>query len=54
VPLGKTKSGRNRFRWDGKVNGKRLKPGKYLLTYRLLRKDRVTTVSNSVPFTVKR
>ena len=39
VPLGKAKQGRNRFRWDGKVAGKRLKPGKYLLTYRLLRDD---------------
>ncbi len=54
VPLGKAKRGRNRFRWDGKVAGKRLKPGKYLLTYRLLRDEKVTTLSKSVPFTVRR
>ena len=39
VPLGKTKKGRNRFPWDRKVDGKRLEPGKYLLTYRLLRDE---------------
>jgi hypothetical protein len=54
VPLGATKRGRNRFAWDGKVAGKRLKPGKYLLTYRLLRGAAVTSVSNSIPFTVTR
>ena len=54
VPLGKAKRGRNRFRWDGKVAGKRLKPGKYLLTYRLLRDEKVTTLSKSIPFTVRR
>jgi hypothetical protein len=49
VPLGKAKRGRNRFTLT-----KRLKPGKYLVTYRLLRDDRVTTVSKSVPLTIKR
>ena len=39
VPLGKTRKGRNSFRWNGKVNGKRLKRGTYLLTYRALRRD---------------
>ncbi|MDA0162468.1 hypothetical protein OM076_19500 [Solirubrobacter ginsenosidimutans] len=54
VPLGATKHGRNRFAWDGKVAGKRLPPGKYLLTYRLLRGAAVTSVSNSIPFSVTR
>ena len=31
VPLGATRKGRNTFRWNGKVNGKRLKRGTYLL-----------------------
>ncbi|MDA0174523.1 hypothetical protein OJ998_35820 [Solirubrobacter taibaiensis] len=54
VPLGTAKQGKNRFNWNMKVDGKRLKPGKYLLTYRLLRGDKVTSTSASIPFTVKR
>ena len=34
VPLGPAKKGRNRKRWNGMVDGKRLRPGTYLLTYR--------------------
>ena len=30
VPLGRTRKGANRFRWNGKVNGKRLAAGTYL------------------------
>jgi hypothetical protein len=52
VPLGKTRKGRNLFRWDGKVDGRRLKPGTYLLTYRALRRERVVSTSGSVRFTV--
>ena len=52
VPLGKTRKGRNLFRWDGKVDGRRLKPGTYLLTYRALRRARVVSTSGSVRFTV--
>jgi hypothetical protein len=52
VPLGKTRKGRNRFRWNGKVNGKRLKPGTYLLTFRALRRQRVVSTSGSIRFTV--
>src|SRR3954471_1194058 len=48
VPLGKTRKGRNLFRWDGKVNGRRLKPGTYLLTFRALRRERVVSTSGSV------
>ena len=52
VPLGKTRKGLNRFRWNGKVNGKRLKRGTYLLTFRALRRTRVVSTSGSVRFTV--
>ncbi len=52
VPLGATRKGTNRFRWDGRVNGKRLRSGTYLLTYRLLRDKRVTSTSGSLRFTI--
>jgi hypothetical protein len=52
VPLGKTRKGRNLFRWNGKVDGRKLKPGTYLLTFRALRRERVVSTSGSVRFTV--
>jgi len=52
VPLGATRKGRNSFRWDGKVDGRRLKRGTYLLTYRALRGARIVSTSGSVRFTV--
>ena len=52
VPLGATRKGRNSFRWNGKVDGKRLKRGTYLLTYRALRGARIVSTSGSVRFTV--
>ena len=52
VPLGATRKGRNTFRWNGKVNGKRLKRGTYLLTYRALRRARIVSTSGSIRFTV--
>jgi hypothetical protein len=48
VPLGRARRGRNRFRWNLKVNGKRLRPGTYLLTYRSLKGKRVTNTSDSI------
>jgi hypothetical protein len=54
VPLGATRKGRNHLRWNGRVNGKRLKPGSYLLTFRLLRHNQVTPTSKSIPFRVRR
>jgi hypothetical protein len=54
VPLGKTRKGRNKFRWNGKVEGKRLKRGTYLLTYRALRRARIVSTSGSIRFTVNR
>jgi hypothetical protein len=53
VPLGAVKAGRNTFRWNGRVNGKRLRPGQYLVTFRLLQGDAVTSLSDSIPFTVR-
>ena len=52
VPLGKTRKGRNSFRWNGKVAGKRLKRGTYLLTYRALRRTRIVSTSGSIRFKV--
>jgi hypothetical protein len=52
VPLGKTRKGRNRFRWNRKVDGRRLKRGTYLLTYRALRRKRIVSTSGSIRFKV--
>ena len=48
VPLGRAKKGRNRKRWNGRVNGKRLRRGTYLLTYRSLKGKRITNTSDSI------
>ncbi len=37
VPLGTFKKGKLRKRWDFRVNGKRLRPGRYLVTVRAVR-----------------
>jgi hypothetical protein len=52
VPLGKARKGRNRFRWNRKVDGRRLKRGTYLLTYRALRRKRIVSTSGSIRFKV--
>jgi hypothetical protein len=52
VPLGRARKGTNRFRWNGKVDGKRLKRGTYLLTYRSLKGKRITNTSGSVRFKI--
>jgi hypothetical protein len=52
VPLGRAKRGRNRLRWNGRVNGKRLRPGTYLITYRSLKGRRVSNTSDSIRVTV--
>ena len=51
-PLGTAKKGRNRFRWNGKINGKRLNRGTYLLTYRSLKGTRITNTSGSIRFKI--
>jgi hypothetical protein len=52
VPLGRVRDGTNRFRWNRRVAGKRLKRGTYALTFRTLKGEIVTSTSNSVRFTV--
>jgi WD40-like Beta Propeller Repeat len=52
VPLGQAKKGRTSFEWDGKVDGKRLKAGRYLLTFRSLKGERITNTSGSIGFKV--
>jgi hypothetical protein len=52
VPLGRVRNGTNRFRWNRRVAGKRLERGTYVLTFRTLKGEIVTSTSNSVRFTV--
>jgi hypothetical protein len=55
VPLGQTRGRRPRFRWNGRVNGRRVPPGDYLLTFRTLnRRNRVLSTSRSIRFTLTR
>lgn len=53
VPLGKRSKGRNRIRWSGKVEGKRLKPGRYQITMRALRNGGVTDLSKPLEVRVQ-
>lgn len=49
VPLGAARRGRNAFRWNGRVAGRRLAAGSYVLTFRTLtRSGRVHSLSESV------
>jgi WD40-like Beta Propeller Repeat len=51
VPLGRATSRRPRFRWNARVNGRRLAAGSYLLTFRALnRRGRVLSTSRSIRF----
>jgi hypothetical protein len=55
VPLGRHHKGKVRIHWNLKVNGHRLRPGKYLITLRALdRHHSVLGVTKSVVFRVKR
>jgi hypothetical protein len=55
VPLRHHRTGRLKIRWNLKVNGHRLRPGRYLITLRALDNHRnVLGVTNPVIFTVKR
>jgi hypothetical protein len=55
VPLGRHHKGRVKIRWNLKVNGHRLAPGRYLITLRALdRHNDVLGTTKSVIFTVKR
>jgi hypothetical protein len=53
VPLGAAVKGVDRFRWDGKVDGRRLRAGTCLITYRALKKERILSTSGLIRFTVK-
>jgi hypothetical protein len=53
VPLGSARDGRNKFRWNGRVGKRRLKPGTYVLTFRSLTPGgRVQAVSKTIRFRV--
>jgi hypothetical protein len=55
VPLGKAKEGRNKFRWNGRVGKRRLKPGRYVLTFRSLTPNgRIQAVSKTIRFRVNK
>ncbi len=55
VPLGRAHAGLNNFRWNGTVNGRRLKPGKYQITLRSLsRSGLITDLSRSRTLRVTR
>jgi hypothetical protein len=53
VKLGKSRTGRNNFSWNGRVSGHALGPGLYVLTFRgLTRSGRIQTTSKSIGFRV--
>jgi hypothetical protein len=55
VPLGVARGKRPSFRWNAKVNGKRLRAGTYLLTFRSLNaKGRILSTSGSLQFKLSR
>jgi hypothetical protein len=55
VPFGPQRAGTVRFRWDRRVNGRRLRPGRYLITYRSLRrKGAVRELSRPVMVVIPR
>jgi hypothetical protein len=55
VPLGHHRTGKLRIRWNLKVNGRRLKKGRYLITLRALDSHRnVLGLTTPVIFTVRR
>jgi hypothetical protein len=55
VPLGLAKPGSNRFKWNGKAAGHKLKRGQYVLTFRALtKKGRVRATSKTIRFRVTR
>jgi hypothetical protein len=53
VPLGQAKRGRNRFKWNGRVNGRKLKAGTHVLVFRALTSNgRIRAISKTVQFRV--
>ena len=54
VPLGTARKGRRaHFGWNLRVDGRKLRDGRYLLTYRALKGERITALSNSIRINVK-
>ncbi len=54
VPLGTARKARRaRFGWDLRVDGRKLRAGTYLLTYRALKGERITALSGSIRIKVK-
>jgi hypothetical protein len=51
VPLGRHGRGRARIPWDGRVNGRKLRPDRYQITMRRLARDKVVELSE--PETVR-
>lgn len=55
VPLGRRQRGRNRIRWNLRVNGRRLPPGRYTVTLRALNaRGKVFDLSRPATITVPR
>jgi hypothetical protein len=48
VPLGLHRKGHDRIRWNGRVNGRPLKPGTYKITLRVLRGTSIAELSRPV------
>jgi hypothetical protein len=54
VPLGVQTVGTRRIPWDGKVNGRKLRAGRYLVTFRGLDANgRILGISTSAPLRVR-
>jgi WD40-like Beta Propeller Repeat len=54
VPLGKFKKGRGKVRWDGRVGGRKLKPGRYQVTVRAVNsKGAILDLGTPRTFTVR-
>ena len=55
VPLGASHRGRDEYHWNGRVGGRRIGPGTYVITFRgLTRTARLQTTSQTIAFRVTR
>jgi uncharacterized delta-60 repeat protein len=53
VPFGPQRAGAKPIRWNLKVSGQRLKPGRYIINVRALRGSKVLTVSHPITIVVR-
>jgi hypothetical protein len=53
VPFGRRSKGRLRVRWNLRVNGRRLRPGRYLVTLRAFTKDRGRVLARAQPVVIR-